>query len=106
MKDSKYVYSWWQTTFSNILLNVGRINIGLWLFTSFLSLDLKTGTTRAILKEVGKWPEDIEIFIKRVNAGEIIADMDFNIVVENLFIFEDLFLNDIIILLTWQFNRS
>ena len=37
-----------------------------------------------------------------MRVGDIIADVDFIIVVENVLIYEVLFLNDTIILLTWK----
>ena len=40
--------------------------------------------------------------MNRARIEDIIADIDFIIVVENVLIYEVLFLNDTIILLTWK----
>ena len=60
---------------------------------------MKTGTISAILKEVGKWPEDVKILINRaiVRVGDIIAYIDFIFFVENVLIFE-------VFIFEWQNN--
>ena len=58
---------------------------------SFLSLDLKTGTTRTILNDART---DIELFFNRERVGDIIANMDLIIIVKNVLIYEYLFLNE------------
>ena len=40
--------------------------------------------------------------MNRVRVGDTVADIDFIFIVENVLIFEDIFLNDILILLTGQ----
>ena len=48
------------------------------------------------LEGAGKWPENIEILFKRARIGDIILDVDFNILTEWVLIFY----NDILILFT------
>ena len=48
------------------------------------------------MEGAGKWPENIEILFERARIGDIILDIDFNIMTESVLIFY----NDILILFT------
>ena len=59
--------------------------------------DLKTGTTRAILQNLGNWPSLKDLFINSLRIGEMRFDINFNILTEYEDICADLFSNELII---------